>query len=406
MNFVSTAAPIDLHLQATSYAIDKETALSSIFTDDIDNGTRTAPWDIGADELVAVTAVELSSFEARGWDSSVELSWETASELDNLGFHVYRALSERGPYERITRFAIPGLGSSPAGARYGYTDRDVANGTTYFYQLEDIETTGKTERHGPVSATPVSGASPEHPSSAGAIEYGTSSESVLKVLRRTEKEIVLELTTEGFDARVGEDGTVSLSVPGFEISGEPGSPAVPVKRSWVDVVAGLGVRLGAVRAEDVEVFSSMPVSAADAFEVEASRDGTVRAGRRIRGKSAAFRRSRLYPEQAARILEQGYQGETARALLELAPLRWDRNTGRILLARRLTVRLLLAGPEPSHHRETASHRKITGVHAPERAGEGALSGPIRGRAGRPSRARERFAPEPTRRVDSVSPRAG
>jgi hypothetical protein len=90
-------------------------------------------------------------------DGEVELSWQTASELDNLGFHLYRSLSAEGVFERITRSAIPGLGSSPAGARYRYLDSGLSNGTTYFYQLEDIETTGRTERHGPVSATPTAG---------------------------------------------------------------------------------------------------------------------------------------------------------------------------------------------------------------------------------------------------------
>ncbi len=105
----------------------------------------------------APTAVELVSFTAVGLDGAVELSWETGSELDNLGFHLYRSLSEEGPYERITASLIPGLGSSPAGARYRYVDTGLANGVPYFYQLEDIETTGQTERHGPVSATPTVG---------------------------------------------------------------------------------------------------------------------------------------------------------------------------------------------------------------------------------------------------------
>ena len=49
------------------------------------------------------TAVELMSFEARGRDGAVELSWETGSEVDNLGFHLYRALSEAGPWSGSRR---------------------------------------------------------------------------------------------------------------------------------------------------------------------------------------------------------------------------------------------------------------------------------------------------------------
>jgi Peptidase family C25/Right handed beta helix region len=357
VNFVSTAAPVNLHLQGTSFAIDKETALTSIFTTDVDSGLRQAPWDIGADEAAAVTAVELTSFAAHGWDSAVELSWETASELDNLGFHLYRALSEEGPYERITSALVPGLGSSPAGARYRYTDTGLLNGAVYFYQLEDVETSGKTKRHGPVSVTPIAGESPDTlPSTSATIDYGDASVGSLQVIRRTPTEIVLELRTEGFEARVNEDGTVSLFLPGFETTGDPGSPEVPVKRTWLDLEGKRIGRILSVRALDVEVFSSMRLSSLVAPELEASRDGTVRAGRRQRREEARFRGAGLYPREAARVLEQGYQIEAGKALLELAPLRWDRTTGRLLLARRLVVRLSLSRGDAGNHRETASHR--------------------------------------------------
>ena len=49
------------------------------------------------------------------------------------------AASAEGPYQRITAGVIPGLGSSPEGARYTYRDPSVVNGIAYFYKLEDIE---------------------------------------------------------------------------------------------------------------------------------------------------------------------------------------------------------------------------------------------------------------------------
>ena len=113
--------------------------------------------DSGFYTVGAATAVELVSFTARGVNGGVELRWETGSEMDNLGYHLYRGVSEAGPYERITASPIPGLGSSPEGARYRYRDTGLDNGVTYFYELEDIETTGRTERHGPVSGTPLFG---------------------------------------------------------------------------------------------------------------------------------------------------------------------------------------------------------------------------------------------------------
>ena len=119
MNFVSAT---DLHITSGSAAEDQAVDLSASFIRDIDSGLRSVPWDIGADDILATTAVELVSFSARGLEGSVELSWESASELNNLGFHLYRSTSEDGSYERITATAIPGLGSSPVGTSYSYKD--------------------------------------------------------------------------------------------------------------------------------------------------------------------------------------------------------------------------------------------------------------------------------------------
>ncbi len=75
-------------------------------------------------------------------------------------------------------------------------------------------------------------------------------------------------------------------------------------------------------------------------------DGTLRPALRRRPKGKAFKRRGLYPEQAARLLELAFQGETKKALVELSPLRWDRGSGELLLARRLTVKLEFSGREP------------------------------------------------------------
>ena len=78
--------------------------------------------------LYGVTAVRLTSFTAAGFDGGVELFWQTGSEMENLGFHLFRSMSLSGPYEKISSKLIPGLGSSPVGAKYSYRDRDLENG--------------------------------------------------------------------------------------------------------------------------------------------------------------------------------------------------------------------------------------------------------------------------------------
>ncbi|HEY7698279.1 MAG TPA: right-handed parallel beta-helix repeat-containing protein, partial [Vicinamibacteria bacterium] len=356
IQFVNRGAG-DLHIQAFSAARNNGLDRSLIFATDIDGAARfpgSFSWDIGADEQGATTLVTLRSFAAQGFDGGVNLKWETASELDNLGFHVNRATSEGGPYERVTTSLIPGLGSSPAGARYSYRDSGLENGLTYFFKLEDVETTGRTTLHGPVSATPLAGVPPQDPTPEGVavLTYGDPRAADLRILSRSPRELVLELTTPGFEALPGEDGSVRLRIPGFLEDGEPGSPAVPYKRTWVEGATGRRVRLISAAPEDVEVFGSLRPQAASAPTVIASPRGAVRAGRARSREDARFHGRGYYPEAWARLVSEGYQGESKKALVELSPLRWDREREELVLARKLTVRLAFAGSEARHRDES------------------------------------------------------
>jgi hypothetical protein len=93
------------------------------------------------EQAFATTEVTLLSFTATGSDSAVDLAWQTASELNNLGFNLYRSWSGEGPYERITSSLIPGLGSSPTGASYSY--RDMGSGRDVSLQAGRPEATGR-----------------------------------------------------------------------------------------------------------------------------------------------------------------------------------------------------------------------------------------------------------------------
>jgi len=332
----------DLRLKAGADAIDTGTALS--FCCDVKNGLRPAgaAWDIGADEFGAPTLVELASFTASALDTAVLLEWRTASELNNLGFHLYRATSVTGPYQRITTHGIPGLGSSPVGARYQYRDLGLTNGVTYFYKLEDIETTGKSELHGPVWATPEEAVVPDTPAkgereneSRARILYGSSRKAELHILSHSRKGAVLELSTDGFYAEPTEDGSVEIFVPGLDEPSPTEALGLPVKRFWLDVITGRGVRIVSVRAQRVERFQGLRPAAAPTLELQASPGGTVRVRRRKGGRARLEGDS--MPEGWARLLTVGFQGDRKKALLELAPLRWDGKTSELLLARRLVV---------------------------------------------------------------------
>lgn len=345
VSFVSTTPSTEnLHIQAGSAAQNVGTDLSHVLNADIDAGARIVPWDIGADDIIATTEVELLSFEARAAEGAVDLYWRTGSELKNLGFHLHRGPSLEGPWERITPSLIAGLGSSPAGARYSYRDSGLANGATYFYLLEDVETTGKTRRHGPVFATPAVGAGlPEKAGSTAVLTYGEPSATSLRVISRGPSHLVIELSTGGFHALSREDGSVALQIPGFVPAED--ELALPMKPHWLEAVAGRKVEIQSIREAQVESFSLRP-SAAERMEMQASWDGTQRLGR-----SRAARNLRgtggLVPRDSARIASVAFQGEVKKALLEMAPLRWDRSSERLLLARKLVVTVAFRGREPS-----------------------------------------------------------
>ncbi len=304
------------------------------------------------------TAVELMSFEALPLDSAVELRWETGSEMNNLGFSLYRSLSAEGPYEQITSTVIPGLGSSPAGARYSYVDGGLANGVTYFYKLEDIETTGKTKLHGPVSAVPQISSSPSGgdgvPGDGGSgtstggsttkTAYGDPSSMSLRVLESDEHHALVELWTGGFYAARQADGSVQLEIPGMEEVLDPGLPALPVKRAFVEAVVGRGVRLGAAVSQDVLSFPDLRPALSGSPEMVVSKEGVVQA-RVKRARVARPLEPGLFPVRPARLLGTAFQGEIKKTLVELWPLRWDSSVNRLALARRLRVRLEFAGKE-------------------------------------------------------------
>ncbi|MBN1976354.1 MAG: hypothetical protein JW918_03035, partial [Anaerolineae bacterium] len=101
------------------------------------------------------TAVALASFSATPQGSGVLLRWETAMEIDNVGFNLYRAPSPEGSWERLNESLIPSQApGSVFGATYTWFDEDVEAGITYYYKLEDVEVGGGHAFHGPISVQP------------------------------------------------------------------------------------------------------------------------------------------------------------------------------------------------------------------------------------------------------------
>ncbi|MCK4272808.1 carboxypeptidase regulatory-like domain-containing protein, partial [bacterium] len=100
-------------------------------------------------------SVELASFTANAGDRAVSLNWETRSEVNNLGFQIYRSV-EDAEFELIDAEMIPGAGNSEDAHSYTYVDRGLSNDVTYYYKIATVDFGGNVDMSDMVvSATPT-----------------------------------------------------------------------------------------------------------------------------------------------------------------------------------------------------------------------------------------------------------
>ena len=86
---------------------------------------------------------------------------------------------------------------------------------------------------------------------------------------------MIELQTGGFYALPDEDGSVFLSIPGFEETRLAGAPTLPVKLAWLEAVVGRQVRIVSMVGRDVVAFTSLRPSVVGEAAMFADANGTV-----------------------------------------------------------------------------------------------------------------------------------
>jgi len=90
--------------------------------------------------------VTLSAFCATATSDGMLLFWQTESEVDNLGWNIYRSTSRDEEYQRINSRLLPGAGNSAMMKQYKYIDETSEAGVTYFYYLEDVDIYGRKNK--------------------------------------------------------------------------------------------------------------------------------------------------------------------------------------------------------------------------------------------------------------------
>ncbi len=101
-------------------------------------------------KVLGVTAIRLLSFSAQGEGAAVRVAWETAQEVENKGFNLYRAESPRGEFVKLNGRLIPSASGSGEGRSYRFLDSGAVQGHLYYYRLEDVDVTGTHTTHGPI----------------------------------------------------------------------------------------------------------------------------------------------------------------------------------------------------------------------------------------------------------------
>ncbi|HET7152915.1 MAG TPA: FlgD immunoglobulin-like domain containing protein, partial [Candidatus Kapabacteria bacterium] len=77
----------------------------------------------------------------------------TASEINNNGFYVERAVKGAGNWATLNSQIIPGNGTSAQSHDYSYNDQHVVMGTTYQYRLRQVDNDGAVHYSNTIEVT-------------------------------------------------------------------------------------------------------------------------------------------------------------------------------------------------------------------------------------------------------------
>ncbi|MGD8686616.1 MAG: DUF2341 domain-containing protein, partial [Syntrophobacterales bacterium] len=365
-------------------------------------------YSIGTDVSPA-TAVDLVSFTARGAGSSVLVEWETAQELNNMGFYLYRASKPWGPFTQLTDKLISGLSFSIVGREYSFEDKDVTPGEIYYYQLEDMDIFGKKTLHGPICVDWDGDGLPDdweiahglNPGVDDAIldsdedgltnweeylrgtdpfnadtdgdgildgedrERDTDSQGGVRtlspgiyILAADETGTTLELRTDSFDFTIVEAAGQEyerLKIPEYihGFTPEVGKPELPLKGILVDIPEGNSATLTVLQTED-ELHTGyrvypVPENAVDE-QAQLSHVGEI-----FVLDEAAYSVNSFYPATVVHLGEQYlFRGQQKQQIV-FYPLTFNPASGKIRHYRRIRVRVdyvagewaKATGPEPT-----------------------------------------------------------
>ncbi|MBT8390391.1 MAG: T9SS type A sorting domain-containing protein [Ignavibacteriaceae bacterium] len=118
-------------LQMGDYSMDME-----VVTNDPNNTFVVIPITM---TITNEIPVELASLNAENYEDEIVISWQTATETNNLGFAVERIYLSNSDWNEIG--FVPGFGTTTEPKSYSFTD-DIISSGTYKYRLKQIDLDG------------------------------------------------------------------------------------------------------------------------------------------------------------------------------------------------------------------------------------------------------------------------
>lgn len=102
-------------------------------------------------DVTAPTAATLINFSSDGKAKGIVLRWETGTEIQVLGFNVWRSQKRNGKFAIVNKNLIPAKNVGQVlGATYRFTDKKAKAGKTYFYKIEIQNADGTSEWSNPL----------------------------------------------------------------------------------------------------------------------------------------------------------------------------------------------------------------------------------------------------------------
>ncbi len=117
----------------------------------LDNFSNGTPGYFDSDQTLPVA---LSLFQAHVKNEHVILQWRTESEVENVGFEVYRSVTENSGFVLLDSYRsnpqLKGQLNSSTARNYRFEDFSVTPGQTYYYKIADVDVKGQRTFHGPL----------------------------------------------------------------------------------------------------------------------------------------------------------------------------------------------------------------------------------------------------------------